>query len=114
MGRDYRSRLRPPCPMEGCLAECGWGSPEEVRMLPDVAKKIELDGIFPERQYLWSWQQRASGTGRSYRVTLTRGSEELTGQAASLILKQEMGRRKTPRQEGKGSFWFCPSCPSDS
>lgn len=26
-------------------------SPEEVRMLPDVAKKKKLDGIFPEGQY---------------------------------------------------------------
>lgn len=53
MGRDNVSRLRPPCPVEGPLAtQQGWGSPEEVRMLPDVAQKMEIDGIFPEGQYL--------------------------------------------------------------
>lgn len=47
---------------------------------------------------------RAFGWGRSYKVTLTRGSVELAGQVASLILKLETGRGKSLRQVGKGSF----------
>lgn len=45
--------------------------------------------------------------------TLTRGSEELPGHAAkhrsSFVLKVGLGRGKTMRQEGKGSFWCGPS-----
>lgn len=31
-----------------------WGILEKISTLPDVAKKMELDGISPDGQYLWN------------------------------------------------------------
>lgn len=60
-------------------------------MLPDVAKNgVRWDllrGAMPVE--LTSLPLRAFGRGRFYRVTLTGGSEELAGQVASLILKDD-------------------------